>query len=68
MWDFGSWPILAALYAIYMIRILLILALSLSLAGCIPFVPFVEHQAAPLLPLERALEPVLLAPELTQPA
>lgn len=68
MWAFWSWPILATLHAVSMIRMLLILALSLSLAGCIPFVPFVEHQAAPLLPLERSLEPVLLASELTRPA
>jgi hypothetical protein len=51
-----------------MIRVFLMLFACLLLSGCIPFVPIVQQQPAPLMPLEG--EPLPHAVEMTpeQPA
>jgi hypothetical protein len=51
-----------------MIRVILMLSACLLLSGCIPFVPIVQQQPAPLMPLEGEPLPreVEMAPE--QPA
>ena len=51
-----------------MIRVFFMIFACLLLSGCIPFVPFVQQQPAPLMPLEgdSQLREVEVAPE--QPA